>query len=69
MAVKTSGKRSAGFVGRVHIYIRQCFYRNRNGCKVLKHVCERGTIFGMQKRGTFSVKNGIYKSKGLDLGD
>lgn len=67
MAVKASRKRS-GVLLDVFMYIKQCFYSNRNGCKVLKHICERVTIFGMQKRGMFSVKNGRYKSKGLDLG-
>ena len=52
----------------VFIYIKQCFYSNRNGCKVLKHICERVTIFGMQKRGTFSVKTVDIKVRGWTLG-
>ena len=39
-------------------------------CSVLNWVCQRGTIYQLNVygRGTFSVKNGILKGKGLELG-
>ena len=53
----------------VFIFKRQCFYSSRNECKVLKQIRERGAIFGRQRRGTFSVKNGICnKVRGWNLG-
>ena len=56
----------------IYSYFNSAFTAvKRPGCKVLNKACERGHWHCQQKvyEGVpVSVKNGIYKSKGLDLG-
>ena len=64
MTVKKSRKRSA-FV--IYLYLKTVHLRQ---LKVLNQVCEKGANCQQKvyERGTYSVKNGLLKDNGLDLG-
>ena len=64
MTVKKSRKRS-GFV--IYVYLKTVHLRQ---LKVLNQVCEKGANCQQKvyERGTYSVKNGLLKDNGLDLG-